>query len=183
MGKKSVRAAEDIAAALRRVESILQQRPALGLQADAPATARWDGGLRVLSTDANGQQIATDMPTAMGGSGDAVSPGWLLRAALAGCLATRIAMAAAADGIELTALLVSADSRSDTRGLLGMQDAGGDAVDAGPCDLQVSVDIAAHGVAAARLERLVEGANRLSPVSRALQNAAPVNLRITVREA
>jgi uncharacterized OsmC-like protein len=60
------------------------------------------------------------MPSEVGGSGDQVTPGWLFRAGLASCAATRIAMAAAAEGIELATLEVRASSRSDTRGLLGM---------------------------------------------------------------
>ena len=91
-------ASQDIAAAMQRVESVLRRRPEVGLHDDAPATARWQSGTRVVSSHANGTQIVTDMPTELGGSGDQVTPGWLLRAGLASCLATRIAMAAAAAG-------------------------------------------------------------------------------------
>ena len=74
---------EDIAAAVQRVESVLQRRPATGIHDDAPATARWQSGLRVIACHANGTQVLTDMPSELGGSGDKITPGWLFRAGLA----------------------------------------------------------------------------------------------------
>ena len=112
----------DIAAALQRVESVLRRRPEVGIHDDAPAASHWDGGLRVVTRHASGLQVVTDMPGELGGAGDQLTPGWLLRAALASCAATRIAMAAAAAGIELRSLEARAESRSDARGLLGMAD-------------------------------------------------------------
>jgi len=122
---------QEIATALQRAEAVLCRRPQFGIHDDAPATSRWQSGTRVLASHANGRQIPTDMPEELGGSGDQVSPGWLFRAGLGSCAATVIAMGAAADGIELTALEVVASSRSDTRGLLGMSDADGGPVHAG----------------------------------------------------
>ena len=101
-------ATQDIAAALQRVESVLRRRPDVGLHDDAPATARWERGTRVVASHANGTQVATDMPTELGGTGDQVTPGLAVPRGLASCAATRIALAAAAEGIELTALEVRA---------------------------------------------------------------------------
>jgi uncharacterized OsmC-like protein len=173
-------AAQDIATALRRVESVLRRRPNTGLQDDAPVTACWDGGTRVVASHANGTQLLTDLPRQLGGSGDRVTPGWLLRAGLASCAATSIAVAAAAEGIELKTLEVVASSRSDTRGLLGMADAEGEPVPAGPRDVQLLVRICAHGVSPERVRALVEDSHRCSPVSCAMQEAVPVALRIEV---
>lgn len=173
-------AAADIAAAWQRVESVLQRRPDTGLHADAPATARWSDGLRVVSSHANGTQIETDMPAELGGSGDRVTPGWLLRAGWASCAVTRIAMAAAAEEIELTSLEVRASSRSDLRGLLGMAGADGEAVYAGPSDMQMHVRISARGASAERLRTLVEESYRSSPVACAVKDAVPVALHIDV---
>jgi hypothetical protein len=89
-------------------------------------------------------------------------------------------MGAAAAGIELDALEVQASSRSDVRGLLGMADAGGAPVDAGPRDLQLRVRICARGIEPARLRALVEECYRCSPTTSAVQNAIPVDLRIDV---
>lgn len=173
-------AAEAIAAAWRRTESVLQRRPESGVHDDSTATARWDGGLRVAASHPNGTQMLTDMPTELGGSGDRVTPGWLLRAGVASCTATRIAMAAAAQEIELETLEVSAGSRSDLRGLLGMSDADGEPVGAGPLDVEIRVRISARGVPKQRLRALVEESFRCSPMACALTDAVPVALRIEI---
>src|SRR5262245_27467062 len=128
-----------LASAIERTQRVLQRRPAIGLHDDPPATAEWRGGTRVVSRHANGTQVLSDMPTEVGGSGDQVTPGWLLRAGLAACATTRIAMGAAMAGIELSALEVTAACRSDTRGLLGMVDASGAPVGAQPMDVELRV--------------------------------------------
>ena len=176
-------AAQDIAAALERVESVLRRRPEAGLHDDAPATARWDSGTRVVSHHANGTQVPTDMPDEFGGTGDHVTPGWLLRAGVASCTATRIAMAAATEGIELQTLEVQTTSRSDARGLLGLADADGEPVNARPLDMQLHVRIRAHGVAPDRLRAFVEESIRCSPMVCAIQEAVPMALRIDVGSA
>ncbi len=165
---------------MQRVESVLKRRPEAGLHDDAPATARWQSGTRVVSSHGNGTRLLTDMPTELGGSGDQVTPGWLFRAGLASCLATRIAMGAAAAGFELAMLEVSASSRSDARGIFGMLEASGEPVGAGPRDVQVLVRIAAPGVSPERLRILIEESNRCSPVSAALRDAVPITLCIEV---
>jgi uncharacterized OsmC-like protein len=133
-----------------------------------------------VASHSSGHQVLTDMPTELGGSGDQVSGGWLVRAGLASCTATRIAMAAASAGIELAALEVQASSRSDTRGLLGMADADGAPVYPGPHDMQMLVRISAHAVSPERLRALVEDSQRASPMLSALQDAVPVALRIEI---
>jgi len=171
-------ASQEIAAAMQRVESVLKRRPEVGLHDDAPAIARWESGARVVSSHANGTQLLTDMPTELGGSGEQVTPGWLVRAGLASCLATRIVMGAAAAGFELAMLEVLSSSRSDARGLLGMPEPSGTPVCAGPRDMQVLVRIAAPGVSPERLRILIEESNRCSPVSAALRDAVPITLSI-----
>jgi uncharacterized OsmC-like protein len=171
---------EDIAAAVQRVESVLQRRPATGIHDDAPATARWQSGLRVIACHANGTQVLTDMPSELGGSGDKITPGWLFRAGLASCLTTCIAMDAAAEGIDLAALEVLVTSRSDLRGLFGMADSAGVPVRAGPSEIQIQVRISAAGVSAERLRLLVEDSNRCSPISAVARDAVPIALQIEV---
>jgi uncharacterized OsmC-like protein len=173
-------ASQQIAAAMQRVESVLKRRPEVGLHDDAPATARWESGTRVVSSHANGTRLLTDMPTELGGSGEQVTPGWLFRAGLASCLATRIAMGAAVAGFELATLEVLASSRSDARGIFGMSEASGEPVCAGPRDIQVLVRIAAPGVSPERLRFLIEESNRCSPVSAAARDEVPMTLCIEV---
>lgn len=169
-----------IAAAMRRVQEMLHRRPDKGLHDDPPASARWQGGLCVASSHANGILVTTDVSTKLGGSGEHVTPGWLMRAGLASCLATRIAMGAAVEGIELTALEVVAASRSDARGIFGMAGAEGQAVPPRPCDVQLVVRIGARAVAAPRLRALVESCHQCSPVADAISNSVPLTLQIDV---
>ena len=172
--------AQQIASAMQRVEAILQRRPEAGLHAEAPATAHWEGGTRVVASHANGTRMTTDMPGELGGEGRDVTPGWLFRAGFASCAATSIAMGAAAKGIDLASLEVVASSRSDLRGLLGMKDAHGAPVHAGPRDVELVVRIRAPGVAPERLRELVEERYRCSPISSAVAGAMPVELRIVI---
>jgi uncharacterized OsmC-like protein len=173
---------ERIAAALHRVESILKRRPEAGLHGDAPAVARWEGGARVVSSHPNGASVATDLPSELGGTGDAFTPGWLWRAALSSCLATRIVMAAAVDGIDLGSVEVQASSRSDVRGLLGMKDDSGVPLSPAPSDVQLHVRIRAPEVSHERLHALIAHSQACSPVQIAAAQALPIEVRVEVLE-
>jgi organic hydroperoxide reductase OsmC/OhrA len=173
----------EIAAAMRRVEAVLRRRPEVGVHEDAPAAARWEGGTRVVTSHANGTELATDMPREFGGTGEQVTPGWLFRAGLASCTATRIAMSAAEAGIELATLEVVAGSRSDTRGVLGMADAAGATVSSTPSEVQLQVRIAARGADPQRVQRLVDEACRCSPIAAAVQATLPLTVRVEVEPA
>jgi uncharacterized OsmC-like protein len=173
-------ASDDLAAALQRVETVLRRRPDMGLHDDAPATAEWERGTRVVARHANGTTLPTDMPGELGGTGDKVTPGWLFRAGLASCAATSIVMAAAVKGIALSALEVRATSRSDTRGLLGMTEFDGTPVSAGPIDLRIHVRIAADGVDPAALRALVDDGCRCSPIPNAVLAPNTLDVRVDV---
>jgi uncharacterized OsmC-like protein len=170
--------AADIAAAFARTERVLRARPSAGDHTDEPALAHWEGGLRVHTDDGRGGAVATDLPAVLGGDDAGPSPGWLVRAGLAACLTTCIAAVAARAGVTLSSLEVEARGRSDIRGLLGLTDADGGAIDPGPRDLELVVRIAASGVSAERLRALVDDANALSPVSAALQVARPLSVSV-----
>jgi uncharacterized OsmC-like protein len=172
--------AEAISKAMQRVRNALSRRPEAGIHADDPAIARWGQDLRVVCHHQNGTRIATDLPVEIGGTGDQVTPGWLLRAGLASCVATRIAMEAAADGIVLTQLEVSARSTSDARGLLGMASDRGQQVTAGPSEVRLEVRIGAPGIPRERLQAMIEESHHCSPVSAALLNVVPVALHIEI---
>lgn len=175
--------AQYVADALERVEVVLRRRPDMGVHDDSPATASWRGNTRIVTSHDNGIEVTTDMPNELGGTGDQVTPGWLLRAGLASCTATRIAMSAAAAGIELTKLELRASSRSDTRGMLGMTEPDGTRISAGPRDVELHVTIAARGVPAEKLRALVEESHRCSPVPCAMQEETPVGLQIEVADS
>lgn len=173
---------ERIAAAMDRVSSALRRKPHAGLSDDAPATVRWVGGLRTVARSPVGAEVATDMPVAMGGDDTAATPGWLLRTALASCAVTRIAMEAAARGIALQTLEAQACSRSDLRGLVGLTEADGRPVPAGPVSMELRVRIGAPGVDAAVLRALVEATPGVSPVTCAVEQPLAVGLHIEIAD-
>jgi uncharacterized OsmC-like protein len=171
---------ENISKAMARVRTLLARRPEAGIHPDEPAFASWDEDTRVVVSHPNGTRITTDMPVELGGSGNELSPGWMLRAGLASCLATRIAMQAAATGISLTRLEVRATSTSDARGLLGMMGAGDEPATPAPSAVQLEVTLSAPDVEREQLQAMVELSFRCSPVSAAVETAVPVSLRIDI---
>ena len=170
----------DIADALRRAVAVFTRRPDKGLHDDVSARAQWQGGMHVAATHASGLRIDTDMPVELGGGGERPSPGWYFRAGIAACAATAIAMVAAEQDIVLDRLDVEVGSRTDTRGLLGMRDADGAAVEAGPVGMQVDVNVAAAAVGADHLRALVEEALRRSPMQGAIAGQPAMTVAVTV---
>lgn len=169
----------ELVAAVERAESVLVRRPSAGLRDDAPGVARWKGGLQVAARHASGDEIVTDMPVELGGRGG-VSPGWMVRAGLASCTATCIAMIAAREGVELDLLEVEIASRSDLRGFFGMAEADGSSVYPGPQRLTMAVRIAAQGVPPARLRALVRASERVSPMLAVFRDSQAIGISVEV---
>ncbi len=160
---------------IANVVGYLTEHPNDARSTDKAATAIIEEGLRCRAEGPDGAVSISDMPKAIGG-GTAPSPGWLLRAALANCDATVIAMRAAQLGIVLTTLQVTVDSESDDRGLLGMDDA----VPAGPLSVRARVRIGATGVAPERLREIVKWTEAHSPVADAIARAVPLQVEVQV---
>jgi len=97
-----------------------------------------------------------------------------LRAALANCDATVIAMRAAQLGVLLTKLEVSVDSVSHDRGMFGL----GDGIPPGPQSMRIRVVIAADGSPPEQLRQIVEWAEARSPVGDAIRRAIPSSVEI-----
>jgi len=169
---------EPLAAALLRARTVLTRRPDMGLHQDSAATVRWQGGTRNVVSHDNGTRLETDMSTELGGSGDRVTPGWLFRAGVASCAVTTIAMRAAMEGVELTTLEARVESRSDTRGLLGMATTDGTPIEAAPRAMRLHVRIAASGATEAALRGLVDRACGCSPVPRALTGQTALDVAV-----
>lgn len=167
-----------IGPSIRRAQAVFLHKPGLAVHDDAPATARWDGGARVLTRHDSGAQFATDLPQELGGQGQDVTPGWMYRAGLAACAATSVVMAAEAQGLVLTSLEVRATSRSDARGLLGMSDAAGQPYPAAPLAVGLWVRIAADGVAEQDLRALVAQALSHSPVPCLTTEVVPLSIAV-----
>ncbi len=167
---------QNIRKSMEALASHFAAHPQDAVSQDKPAVATLESGLRCRAAGPKGEVLITDMPGAIGGSGTAPSPGWYLRAALANCDATLIAMRAAQLGIALTRLEVTVGSQSDNRGLLGQADL----YSPGPIDISITVQIAADGVPAQDLHDLVRWAERHSPVGDALRRSMPLEAKVLV---
>lgn len=163
---------------LANVAGHFAAHPDVALSQDKPAVATLEDGLRCRASGPNGATLVSDMPAGIGGGGAAPPPGWFLRAALANCDATVIAMRAAQLGIALSTLEVEVGSESDNRGLLGTVES----APAGPMIVSVTVRIAAAGAAEDVLRELVHWALEHSPVNDAVRRAVPVATVIEVEQ-
>ena len=101
------------------------------------------------------------------------SPGWLSRAALAGCDAALIAMEAAKDGVRLSHLEVKVDSVSDDRGILAMDKS----VPAGPLSIRVQVRLQGNAVPE-RLQEITRRAVAHCPIHEGAGRAVPMTLTV-----
>lgn len=160
--------------ALAKAAEFVAQNPEKARVRNAPATALLENGLRCRVTGPAGELVHTDMPASVGGEGSAPNPAWLMRAALASCNASGIAMRAARQGIHLTKLEVSVSSETDSRGVLGIDEN----VSAAMKPLQVHVTISAPDASAADLEELVSWVCTHSPVSCTDPHTATVDVQV-----
>jgi uncharacterized OsmC-like protein len=166
----------DIATAIAAARSWVGANRSEARYRDGAASAVVEDGLRVRTTATDGRSIVTDMVAGVGGGGAAPSPGWLLRAANASCIATLIAMRAAELGVRLDGLEVVVDSESDDAGMLDV-DAG---VPAGPLSMRVVVRVVAASAPDDRVRDLVRWGVDHCPVCDAIKRAVPVELEIEV---
>lgn len=174
---------EHIRKSIEGAINYLKQHPEEARYTDTAVIAIWERGLRFMAEGPGGAFVVSDMPKAVGGEGSAPSPGWLMRAALATCDATLIAMRAAQEGVELTTLKVTVDSESDDRGLLGLDDK----VHAGPLNMRTRIQIGGEGASEEKLREIVKWAEIHSPVADAICRAVPskteVEIALTERSA
>ncbi len=166
---------EAIRTAIQAATEYLSQHAEEARSTDSAATATIVDGLVVKVSGPNGATLTTDMVPSVGGTATAPSPGWLLRAAEASCVATLIAMRAAMLGITLDSLEVTVDSESDDRGLLGIDDQ----VPAGPLSARVAVRLTGAGVDAATLEEIARWGVKHCPVCDALERVVPVTTEVS----
>lgn len=165
---------EGIRHAVEAATEHLRANPSDAKAVDSIATATLLEGLVVRVTGPGNEELVTDMVPSVGGTDSAPSPGWLLRAAEASCVATVIAMRAAVLGISLSSLRVEFDSESDDRGILGIDDT----VPAGPLGASVRVHLAADGVDEATLRDLAQWGIAHCPIHDALERPIPISSAI-----
>jgi uncharacterized OsmC-like protein len=160
----------DIGKAVAAVEQLLQSQPEPGPQPDLPATATIEDGLRCRIESPDGKAIYTDMPDSVGGGASANSPGWHLRAALASCDATLLAMRAARLGLKLDGIQVRVEASSDGRGMFLDED-----ISAGSTGMRLVFTIRAGAVSAAEIEKLVQWVEVHSPVATDITRAVELS--------
>ena len=166
---------ETIHSAIAQASSYVSEHPEAARSTDPAATAVLEEGLR-FRVDGPATSLSTDMAKSVGGGASGPTPAWLMRAALAACDATLLAMEAAREGIELTDLEVSVQSESDFRGVLGVDPA----VQPGPLSMHVDIRVAAANAGDGQLRALVERAESRSPVRDALARELPMNTEIAI---
>src|SRR3954449_987284 len=154
---------EEIRSAIEKASGYLAENPDAATATDAAATAVREEGLR-FRVEGPKAALTSDMSESVGGGASAPTPGWLLRASLAACDATLVAMEAARAGIELSDLTVSVESDSDFRGVLGVD--GG--AHPGPLAIRTRIELAAPDATEEQLREIVQRAEERSPVHDAL---------------
>ncbi|MCG6888312.1 MAG: OsmC family protein [Gammaproteobacteria bacterium] len=165
----------EIGKAVENVENYLQSQSDPGPQADAPATATIVSGLRCRIESPQGDSIYTDMPAHVGGGATANSPGWHLRAALASCDATLLAIRAARLGLQLDSIEVRVEASSDGRGMF--LDEG---ISPGSSAMHLFFKIGASGVSREQIEALVHWVEQHSPVGADITRAVSVQSHIEI---
>jgi uncharacterized OsmC-like protein len=165
----------DIGKAVANVEQYLQAQSNPGPRADVPATATIEDGLKCRIESPDGTAIYTDMPRSIGGSASANSPGWHLRAALASCDATLLAIRAARLGLNLNSIEVRVEATSDGRGMF--LDGG---VLPGSSKMCLYFKIAATDVSREAIEALVHWVEQHSPVGSDVSRAVDLRSEIEI---
>jgi uncharacterized OsmC-like protein len=159
--------------AMEKASGYLRENPEAAAATDAAATAVLEEGLRFRVEGPKGP-VMSDMAESVGGGASAPTPAWLLRAALASCDASLVAMEAARDGVELTDLTVAVESDSDFRGILGVDDS----LKPGPVAVRVRIEVAANGATEDQLREIVRRAEARSPVRDALEREMAMSTEV-----
>ena len=159
-----------IADSVASATAYLAEHPAEARYRDAPATARLHDGLVAEVSGPGGESLRTDMPAGIGGTATVPSPGWYLRAAAASCVASLIAIRAAATNVTTGPIEVTVDSESDDRGILGIDDD----IPAGALSMHIVVAVGAVRPEIAR--SLADWALRHCPVTDTVARPVPVTL-------
>jgi len=160
--------------AIDHVVKVIVANPEKARVSNATAIASLKNDLSFSVCGPNGEIVSTDMPRGIGGGGGVPQPGWLLRAALASCTGTVIAMRAAKIGIDLEKLDVTVASHSDNRGMLGLDEG----VSAAMIGLRTVVHIRAANASRDQLVSLARWADAHSPVACTLRSMLAAEIEV-----
>ena len=165
-----------IHSAIQSLRQHLLDKPEAAIGSDPFARAQLVNGLVTSVEGPSGQWVTTDMPRGVGGSASAPTPGWYVRAGIASCTATVIAMRAAELAVPLRRLEVRVESRSNDCGMIGMDDR----VHAGPLDAAMYVVISSDGASRETLTEIVDWGIAHSPMADALTRAVSLRTEFEV---
>ena len=163
-----------IADAVSAASLYLAEHPDEARYRDSAARAHLTSGLAVEVSGPGGERMTTDMPKGIGGTASAPSPGWMLRAAAAACVASLIAIRAAATQLDVRSIDVEVDSESDDRGILGLDPS----VPAGALSVRVAVTIDGPALDKSISESLVAWAVEHCPVTDTIARAVPLSIEV-----
>jgi uncharacterized OsmC-like protein len=163
--------------AIESAADYLRENPDAAAATDAAAVAVREEGLRFRVDGPNGA-LTSDMSKSVGGDASAPTPGWLLRASLAACDATLVAMEAARADVELTDLKVSVESDSDFRGVLGVDPS----VSPGPLEVRTRIELSSSDASEDQLREIVRRAEEHSPVRDALGRELAMETEVVITE-
>jgi uncharacterized OsmC-like protein len=168
-------AGKRIADGLQRLNAALDRRHDFGRHTGSSVTTLVDG--LHCETEVGGWTIESDLGPAFGGEGAAPTPSILLSSALGACLAMGYQLRAAEDGIELTSVRVTVETDSELCGMLRCDAA----VPPGFTAIRYRVDLESPA-RASDIERIVDRADRLSPVLDALTRVNRVQRTVAINE-
>lgn len=160
--------------AVANASAYLAAHPDEARYRDSPAVAKITSGLSAMVTGPGGESVTTDMPAGIGGGAAAPSPGWLMRASTASCVASLIAIRAAVVGMNLGPIEVAVDSESDDRGILGLDDA----IEAGALSMKVVVSLGQADAGQESVRELVDWAISHCPVTDTIARAVPIEVEV-----
>ena len=146
--------AASVREAIDRLSESISADPAKARAKNAPATARLLNGLQCELQGPYNERLVTDMPPALGGGASGPNPGW----------------------IALSSLEVTAETDSDLRGILGLDES----ISAGHQAVRLRVKIASSSAPPQALRELVEWAEAHSPVGCTVKGAPKSSLEIEV---
>jgi uncharacterized OsmC-like protein len=162
-----------IAEAVTRLEVAVERRIGFGRATNTASITLVDG-LRCCSEE-GAWSIDTDLPTGLGGSGSAPTPGVLLRAALGSCLAMGYRLRAARRCIPVRSIRVTVESDSEIDGMLHTTSTAPPGFTA--IRYHVELDTSAP---AEDIEAMVDEADQLSPILDAVGRANRVRRSLSI---
>ncbi len=154
-----------------RAISVFTKRPEAAQVLNC-GSAEVHDGLRC--TYANeGHQLVIDMPSAIGGTDDGLTPGFYGRAAICSCLAIGIKMTATREDLHLETVEVGIEQDWDNRGVLAM-----DGASPVPSDTRIAIMVKStepNEVLKEMIDRAMSG----DPWFLAFKNAQPVQTHVS----